>query len=114
MKKHKSSKKIICDLTITNYEKKLNKVLRIIEKSLTSENLPCEDLYNITTSLITNDGEMSFESIVKILSLIYEIIPIEKFFYSTESDNILACNKLRIIIQISFSQKILSRYDSEL
>ena len=102
MKKHKSSKKIICDFTITDYEKNLNELLRKIEKVMASENLISRDVNDITASLITNDGEMTLESVVKILSLIYEKIPGAKFFYSTICDQRLAFNHLRIIIQISF------------
>ena len=102
MKKQKSSKKIICDFTITDYEKTLNVSLRKIKKVMASENLISRDVNDITASLITNDGEMTLESVVKILSLIYEKIPGAKFFYSTICDQRLAFNHLRIIIQISF------------
>lgn len=102
MKNHKSSKKIICDFTITDYEKNLYELLRKIEKIMSSENLISRDINEITASLITNDGEMTLESVVKILSLIYEKKPGEKFFYSTICGQRLAFNHLRIIIQISF------------
>lgn len=102
MKNHKSSKKIICDFTITDYEKNLYELLRKIEKIMRSENLISRDVNDITASLITNDGEMTLESVVKILSLIYEKIPGAKFFYSTICGQRIAFNHLRIIIQISF------------
>ena len=101
MKKRKPFKKIILDFTIMDYEKNLEELLRIIENLITFENLIYEDLYEITTSLITKDGKMVLESVIKILSRIYEIIPLKNFFYSTTNDKSLTCNNLRIIIQIT-------------